>query len=45
MIIGTAFTLFVVPAVYMLVAHAQERVAVRKQAALAPEAEPATVAA
>src|SRR5262245_42742480 len=45
MIIGTAFTLFVVPAVYMLVAHAQERAAVRKQATLAPEAQPATVAA
>jgi multidrug efflux pump len=29
MIIGTFFTLFVVPSVYMLVAHARERVAVR----------------
>ena len=30
MIIGTFFTLFVVPAVYMLVAHAKERVATRE---------------
>jgi multidrug efflux pump len=30
MIIGTVFTLFVVPAIYMLVAHAKERVAVRE---------------
>ena len=45
MIIGTVFTLFVVPAVYMLVAHAQERAAVRKEAAAAPVTEPASVAA
>jgi multidrug efflux pump subunit AcrB len=31
MIIGTAFTLFVVPSIYMLVAHAQERAAVREE--------------
>ena len=30
MIIGTLFTLFVVPSVYMLVAHARERAVVRE---------------
>jgi multidrug efflux pump len=45
MIIGTVFTLFVVPAVYMLVAHAQERTGARKHAELAPVAEPASAVA
>ncbi|TMQ55134.1 MAG: multidrug efflux protein [Candidatus Eisenbacteria bacterium] len=34
MIIGTAFTLFVVPSVYMLVAHARERAVAREAAEL-----------
>jgi multidrug efflux pump len=35
MIIGTAFTLFVVPSIYMLVAHAQERATVREEETVA----------
>jgi multidrug efflux pump len=39
MIIGTAFTLFVVPSIYMLVAHARERAQVREEeAAVEPAA-------
>jgi multidrug efflux pump len=46
MIIGTAFTLFVVPSVYMLVAHAKERAAVREEEAATegPEEAPAVAA-
>jgi multidrug efflux pump len=43
MIIGTTFTLFVVPSIYMLVAHAQERAAVREEETVAEA--PAGVAA
>jgi len=48
MIIGTAFTLFVVPAVYMLIAHAKERAKVPAGAEAEPEepqGEPVTVPA
>src|SRR5439155_852754 len=41
MIIGTFFTLFVVPAVYMLVAHSKERVEVREEAPETVVGEPA----
>jgi multidrug efflux pump len=40
MIIGTVFTLFIVPSVYMLVAHARERVAVRDTEAAVTDGAP-----
>ncbi len=40
MIIGTAFTLFVVPSIYMLVAHAKERVAATEEEVAVTDAAP-----